>query len=436
MHTSGSNLVHFNIRTMADLFTTLDSRKIAAFIRDAKRFVSYAGPGLQDEPAKALCAVSEVLGPASIDVCVDFDERVMRMGFGSITALEMLRTAGITIRSSPGIRTGLVIADDLGYCFTPVAKYLEAEPTASHAFNAMTLSREGVAEVLARLSPSSNEQAVTSAESEEDRVRLTETIVEVRSKVVSEAAFAKVQERLSQAPPVNFDVARQVRVFEPYLQYVEMKLIGAAIQRHRVVIPPAIMKMGGGKEIEGRLKTTFDLIEKGGVLSSKALETEINEIRKDLTPSLGKTHGRVILKSKKDLLEKRIASFRKNLEAHQNKVSNELDKLIDSSKDQIITYYLPRVTQDPPDSMLGQLLTDKPTESDARKWLAKQLDRVLPKAENLVTKMELEIQYKDITFETLNRKDFIDALKLAFDQIDWDKAYEEFQAAGESEAGE
>jgi hypothetical protein len=43
------------------------------------------------------------------------------------------------------------------------------------------------------------------------------------------------------------------------------------------------------------LRTTFDLIDKGGKFSSKSLEDALHEIRK-LTPSLGKDHGRVVLK--------------------------------------------------------------------------------------------------------------------------------------------
>jgi hypothetical protein len=36
-----------------------------------------------------------------------------------------------------------------------------------------------------------------------------------------------------------------------------------------------------------------------------------------------------------------------------------------------------------------------------------------------------------VTFETLNQEDFLDAVKEAFPQVDWDKAYTEYRAAGE-----
>ncbi len=64
-------------------------------------------------------------------------------------------------------------------------------------------------------------------------------------------------------------------------------------------------------------------------------------------------------------------------------------------------------------------------------WLDGELDRVFPKAEALIQKMQLDVRYKDVTFETLNREDFLDAIKDAFPRIDWDKAYKEFRAAGE-----
>ena len=67
-----------------------------------------------------------------------------------------------------------------------------------------------------------------------------------------------------------------------------------------------------------------------------------------------------------------------------------------------------------------------------RAWLQRELDKVFPAATDLVDKMKLEDRYKDVTFETLNQSDFLEAVKKAFPLVDWDKAYSEFQAAGEA----
>jgi hypothetical protein len=102
-------------------FRSLDSAAIADDIVRAQRSVCYAAPGVQKEPAEAMAALARRIGPKLITVCIDFDERVMRMGFGELSAVEILREAGIVVRSTPGLRTGLVIVDDEGYIFTPTA---------------------------------------------------------------------------------------------------------------------------------------------------------------------------------------------------------------------------------------------------------------------------------------------------------------------------
>ncbi|MFZ5690209.1 MAG: hypothetical protein ACOY5F_03025 [Pseudomonadota bacterium] len=412
------------------LFRSLDSATIASDIRRAQHLVCYAAPGIQEEPAKAMAEAAKNIGPELITVCLDFDERVMRMGFGSLTAVKTLRNAGIVVNSTPGLRTGLVIVDHAGYIFTPTALYLEAEDRPAEAPNAMRLSPDQVTEALARLSPAAKAIAMDQAKTDEERERIREQAVEVPSVQVADGAFAAVERRLEEAPPVRFDIARQVRVFNAYLQYVELELTGAAIQRHRLAIPSSIQKLGGAKDLEGRLRTTFDLIEKGGQLSSKALEKTLNDIRKNFTPSLGKDHGRVVLKAAKPHLDERLAKFRDELKAHQEKVEKQLQGQLDESRKQIVEYFVPRVVASPPDAMRGQFL--KFGEPEAKAWLERELDRVFPKAEALIQKMNLDVRYKDVTFETLNREDFLDAVKEAFPHVDWDKAYSEFRAAGES----
>jgi hypothetical protein len=66
------------------------------------------------------------------------------------------------------------------------------------------------------------------------------------------------------------------------------------------------------------------------------------------------------------------------LKKHQADVAAELQKHLDESRDQIVAYYLPRVIETPPDALLGQLLSGKPSDNDARYWLKEELDLVFP----------------------------------------------------------
>jgi hypothetical protein len=118
------------------LFSHLGSQDMATIIDAAKRSVCYAGPGIQAKPAQAMAEAAARLGAEMLTVCLDFDERAMRMGYGDIGAVKLLRDAGISVRSTPGLRTALVIADDVGFIFTPTALYLEPESTSGAALNA------------------------------------------------------------------------------------------------------------------------------------------------------------------------------------------------------------------------------------------------------------------------------------------------------------
>lgn len=233
---------------------------------------------------------------------------------------------------------------------------------------------------------------------------------------------------------MRFDLARQVLVVEPYMQYVELSLTGAAIQRHRLAIPPNIQKLGGSKEFENRLRSTFELIEKGNKLSSKPLEDALNEIRKNFTPSLDKDHGRVVLKAAMSHLAARLKKFRIKLEAHRKAVKANLQGHLDASREQIVAYCQPRVMAAKLDVLRGQSLNGEVSGAAANRSFHGELDKVFPSTESLIEEMKLEERYKDVTFETLNRDDFLDSVKDAFPSVDWKKAYREFKAVGQSEA--
>ena len=135
------------------LFEALNSERIAAEIRTAEYSVCYAAPGILNLAAEALVDIAEKIGAELITVCLDFDERVLRMGYGHLEAVQLLRDAGIEVRSTPGLRIGLVIVDGEGFIFAPPALLLEGEAQESLAPNAVRLSRDQATEAMARLSP-------------------------------------------------------------------------------------------------------------------------------------------------------------------------------------------------------------------------------------------------------------------------------------------
>jgi hypothetical protein len=253
--------------------------------------------------------------------------------------------------------------------------------------------------------------------------------IEIGHEEVSHRRFEQTQKALAQAPPIAFDVARQVRVFEPYIQYVEINLHGCAIQRHRIEVPKSFQGIAPNADMTSRLRTTFDLIEKSSDVSSKALEEELNTIRESFTRSLGKPFGRVLLRSARPLFDKRIEEFREQLADHKESVKKSLAKHLEHSRKQLVEYFLPLVERTPPDVLLGQITTPKPTKEQIGAWLDDEISSVFPKPSDLITDMTLDVQFRDVTYETLKEGGFSEKLWEAYPRVDWDKPFTEFNAA-------
>ena len=414
-----------------NFFQQINSQVLQSLILDANTKLCYAAPGIQQGPAEAIVQLAERIGTELIMVFLDVDESVIRMGYGEIAAVQSLQQAGISVQHISGLRNGLIVSDGEGYSYTPTALFLEKEATEGEVLNAMRLMPAQITEALARLSPASKAIVLAQARTDEEKQRIEQMSSETKPEPVEETRIASICQNLAATPPTKFDVARQVRVFQPHFQYVELHLTGAAIQRRKLNIPKSILSIGSAPELEGRLKTTFDLIDKNTSVSSKQLDAELRSIRDDLTRSLGKQHGRVIRVAAVPRLKERIEALCEKVKAHQEDVQAKLEGTLAESRTVVLNYYLPLVQKDTPDALIG--LFGKPSDEDVELWLDSELASAFPTAEELVNKMQLDVSFKDVTFDTLNGGDFLSAIKQAFPEANWDRTYEEFRAAGESE---
>ena len=77
----------------------------------------------------------------------------------------------------------------------------------------------------------------------------------------------------------------------------------------------------------------------------------------------------------------------------------------------IVNYYLPLVLENPPDELFG--IFGVPTEQDINNWLESEIENTFPTADSLINKIQLEVNYKDVTFDTLNGEDFLKSIKEA-----------------------
>lgn len=430
-HNDGSKLM-----SNAPLFCHLSTEKITELIQDAKESVCYAGPGIQVKPAQAMSDVAKRLGPEMVTVTLDFDEHVMRMGYGDIEAVKILKEADIVINSTPSLRSALIIVDKKkGFIFTPTALYLEAESNSDEARNALCLSPEQITEALVRLSPATRALVMRQTRDPEEKARLNALPVDVHPKSIEDKEFKQVKESLDKRPPAKFDVSRQVRVYTALLQYVELRLKGAAIQRRRFEIPKCLQGLGRDY-LKERLTTTYKLNEQDGDISSDTLEDLLEEIRKKFTRKV--RNDRLVLMEEKLRLEKRLEDFNLSVDKHKKIVASKIKNVIEKSKDELIKHYLPLVVRNPPEELRDRLSLHYLSDRDkiTRDWLEGELKKIFPKEESFIKGMKFDYKFKDITYADLNKKDFLEKVREAFPDHDheWDKAHEEYMAVGEKQS--
>lgn len=411
------------------MFTSLSSQKIATLVGQASHRVLIAAPGVRDVVAQALLEYSRRRGVSAPVVILDCNDDVCRHGFGQATAIRTMIDGGIEVRQCAGLRIGVLVCDDDGWSFAPVPLSIEDEPQTDETPNAIGLTLDQAAELVRAAAPSLIVPAdLWHAVSADPTVR-----AEIGTARVTPAELESVEESLKIAPPASFDLQRQVQVFQPYIQYVELNLTGCSIRRHTVQLPQEMMSLATDRSVQERLRTTFSLISTDSELSDKALQDELEEIRKIYTRALGKPWGRMMLKSKRPELDHRVAALRDRVTEFGCKVKARLVEEMDWSLAHLVDAFLPLVTRNPPEHLLAQIQAPRPTSDQAAQWLDVVLREAFPKPEQVVQSMRLECIYKDVTYDSLNQEGLRQALEQAYPYVAWGKPFTEFNAARERE---
>ena len=82
---------------MGKTFMALSSSKLAEMIENARNRVAVVSPSIHKDVGLALRDATFRLGAANVDLVVDLDEKVFRLGYGAIDAIKLLKGNDIKI---------------------------------------------------------------------------------------------------------------------------------------------------------------------------------------------------------------------------------------------------------------------------------------------------------------------------------------------------
>ena len=399
-------------------FLHLGSEQISDLVQCSSKRVIYCAPGVQQAVAASLINAKKRLGREAIRVILDIDDSTVRLGYGEFDAFSLLLEEGVEVRVERGLRTCVMICDDLGYAFFTPPMLVEDLEENHIGVNAIQLHPEQVKSVALALCPGA------------DNSTTTPPSPELGKAVVTEKQIEQIKEALAANPPQKFDLARKVNVFNAFIEFAELRMTGLHISKHTVQLPRNLVLALKDDTTAKRLLTTFRLVGEDSKVAKEAtdIDQKVRQVRDTLTRSLGDGIGTVILRSKRKQFSEAVERIRADIARFQEKVTERLEKEIESSKRKLVEGLLPAIKKNPPEALTSQL-SGKPTVEILRRFLDNELSRVFPEAKSLIGEMRLDWTPKGVTYETLSNPEFQQKVRAAFPYENFDKPFSEFEAA-------
>lgn len=403
----------------------------------ARRRIVFVGPGLSVGVAGALAnRFADDNGP-TITIVVDADPEVCRLGYGNLEALEQIHAAAKahqgSIQHQSGIRICLLMADESLLVFSPTPLLIEAGSTSPKKPNAIEIGGD---------LPS----AIARAVGEEGIALPSEAEIGVTP--IHDELVDELKRDLADAPPRDFDVARQERVFNSLLEYVEFEVKDYQLATRVVNIPPAVLGLADNAQEAARWRNGYKVFDKSERLEVELPRTEddrhvppavksvkygvkdIDRERREIADRFLHTVPKfdvLIPRAERAKFDERLKRFEARLNQYAEAVEDIIKKRIDEAKSQLIERVVPQVVRNPPDEYLHRTLGSR-SPKELRELVERDIDRAFELATGSY-QPHIEVKYKSLTYETIRNPKFREALQRLIPGATIERMFQEHEAA-------
>ena len=378
--------------------TAASEKALCDLIARASSRLVVLTPAVSKSVAFAISAKWKQLGSDLVNVVLDLDPEVFRLGYGEVEGLKLLESTaaelGTMIHRQPGIRIGLIISDMTTMVYSPTPALIEAGPTSADTPNAVVF--EG-----------------TPPEIERDLGHGEDGI---KSQVVgldkaTAADVQKVEGDLKMNPPQKFDIARTVRVFNANFEFVEFEMTGTHIGRKTIPIPAELMGLAKDEQTKHRLKATFRIVDERDSLSGERLQRAKAWLVKTYLATLP-GYGNVVLRSVKPEFEEKVEQLRRCIELFKRSVTKGLAEAMERNRETLVDALFPTVVSDPP-ARWRKHYGSTPDKATIKRLLENEIVQASGTPERLVGEMKLKAVFKGVTYESLSDDKFMEAARKA-----------------------
>jgi hypothetical protein len=425
---------------MSRTFTNVDDRVLCEVIAQARQRLVFLAPGIRPPVAQALTAAMALVPSTAVHLVLDVDAEVCRLGYGDndFKGMELLQAAaakhGLTVNHHPGIRIGLLIADDTTLIYSPTPELIETESHQPDKPNAIVLRNE-LPPQLANACAVGSEGFAT---------------VEVGKDQIDSKKVEAVKRDLQDRPPKEINVARIERVFSSMLQYVELTIEDYKLTSRSLLLNPELFGVRDA-EVVRRLTNRYHLFSE-----TDALTVEIPHIGEDAKPDAKKPkdkfgplsidherkrikkrfvidagrYGTLILRRNVPDFEKEIKVLEAKIAEYRAAVQKQIETRIQEIVDELLKALLERLKAAPPDHWHSRFLGKQPTDEDIKRLFHEDVQGEVSRVK---TDFEPKVftAYKGVTYQTFKDEKFRELMERRFGKESIAAIFNEHDAAPE-----
>ena len=432
-------------------FCAVDDAALIHMMQGARKRIVFIAPGVHEPVARALGERFSEIDGLDVTVVLDPDEDVCRIGYGDAKGLELVndhaKKNGFWLRSQPGLRVGVLLADEKTLVWSPTPRSVEAPPSSAPSLQDSLFDEVRPAAPNGLLLGADPAQQLAQAVAAEG-CNADPRLAEIGKAAITPDQVKSTLDVLKKNPPIDVDLARVTRVFSTKLQFVEYEVKGAKISATQLTVPSSLLNVDAKGElqdlIQSRLRAFADLKNEeinvpaylngepamskdGKPIMEKVSEASLQRLRNDIEKRY--LHdiagfGRLIAKDEKGDFEARLEAYKAQLLAH----SEGLRKLIDQQATEIIDEAV-------------DLIMERSRRSGAAKQpdplaLSEALHEGLKRAKEEEPKIRLV--FKDVTYEQTQSPEFRQRVEKALPPSkrkqlgNWSEHFEAAREAGDN----
>jgi hypothetical protein len=421
-------------------FVRVDDEALINVLQKARQRLVFIAPGVRKVVAVALAKAMDTVPSDFVHLVLDVDAEICRLGYGSTAGLELLQNAAamheLTVNHHPGIRIGLVIADDTTLIYSPTAELIEGGSKQPDKPNAIALRGELPSQL-----------ANACAVGEEKHATL-----EVGKDPINLAAVELVKRDLQERPPKPFNVSRIERVFSSMLHYVEFEIEHYKLTTRALHLDAELFGVRN-EEVIRRLTSRYHLFAETDSLTVEipfigddgspdtknskvkfgplSIDRERNRIKKEFVIEAGRKQS-LILRRDVAGFERQINRLKAMIKAYRQAVQAEIKRRTEEIVGELLAGLTESLKANPPERWRSRYLKPKPDDADVKRLFEEDIKEEVERVRTDFNP-EIFVAYKDVTYQTFKDEKFRKLIEDRFGKEAIDRIFSEHDAAPEQD---